>query len=73
MRTLTKTLMAVALFGFLTSCGGKSACDCAKETAALLEKGMKDPENADKLKAEAESLEKACKKYTAEDFAKCAK
>jgi hypothetical protein len=64
----------------LISCGDKkeeggdkkmTACDCKKEAEELVGKMMKDPSKSDDYKKEIDELEKDCKDYKEEDFAKC--
>ena len=59
MRILTKTLMAVALTGFLmTSCGSKSeVCECADTILAMAKEAKEAGDDSDKKKAIREKYE----------------
>jgi hypothetical protein len=69
MSTLTKTLMAVVVAGFMmTSCGSKSAvCECA-DTLLSMTKEMKDVKLTD-----AEKMKEIQAKYKDKVEAKCEK
>ena len=64
------SIFAAALFVFaLSSCGGGGvdACSCAKDTAALIEKGAKEGADLEKLEKEMTDLTKKCADAAKED------
>ena len=71
--------MKIAIFGFiliasmsLTSCGGMTACDCAKESVELLNKfGDLDESKLLEYQEETKDLVEKCKDYDTSDYKDC--
>jgi len=71
--------MKIAIFGFiliatitLTSCGGMTACDCAKETVELLNKYVDlDESKLLEQQEETKDLAEKCKDYDITDYKDC--
>lgn len=73
---MKKIILSVALLAAvgMTSCGKKTACDCKKESLALLEEGMKAMGDEDKMKdleAKSKAWQESCKDFKPEDFKDC--